>query len=84
MKRKDKFTLVGVALVTAIVSLIIANAIFSKPTKHDSEAPVVETIPATLPDVKNDSSYNVFLNEKALDPTQPVQIGNSQNQAPFR
>jgi hypothetical protein len=45
--------------------------------------PVVEKIPSSLPDVKNDSNYNSFINSNALDPTQPVQIGNTQNKNPF-
>jgi hypothetical protein len=83
MHRKDKIVLIGVAIVTGIISLIVANALFSSPTKHDSMGPVVETIPSNLPDIKNDSNYNSFINSKALDPTQPVQIGNTQNKNPF-
>jgi hypothetical protein len=84
MQRKDQWTLVGVAAVTAIISFIIANALFNSPTKHSLKTSTVEAISGTLPDVKNDSNYNSFINNNDLDPTQPVQIGNSQNSTPFR
>ncbi|HET9721808.1 MAG TPA: hypothetical protein VFP32_02150 [Candidatus Saccharimonadales bacterium] len=82
MKRKDLLTVVGVAVVSGIISLIIANALFS-PKRLSLKVPVVEKISGTFPDVKNDSQYNTIFNTNALDPTQPVQIGNNQNQAPF-
>jgi hypothetical protein len=43
----------------------------------------VPEIPATFPDVKNDTTYKNFLNPNALDPTQALQLGNSSNQTPF-
>jgi len=83
MQRKDKIVLAVVALFAAIISFVVAGSLFSKPTKHDSSGPVVEKIEGSMPDVKNDSNYNTFLNTKALDPTLTVQIGNSQNKNPF-
>jgi hypothetical protein len=83
MPRKDKIVVAAVALFTAIVSLVIANSLFNSPAKHDSTGPVVEQVQGSLPDVKNDPDYNTFLNNRALDPTQLVQIGNSQNNNPF-
>jgi hypothetical protein len=83
MKRKDKITVILVAFFTAVASFIISSALFNSPTKHNLTAPVVQSISGTMPDVKNDSSYNSFINSHALDLTQPVQIGNNQNTAPF-
>jgi hypothetical protein len=83
MQRKDKWTLIIVAVLTFFISFLVAKSIFNSPAKHSLKAPTVESIPASFPDVKNDSNYNTFLNNKALDPTQPVQIGNTQNQNPF-
>jgi hypothetical protein len=83
MKRNDKVLFVFVGIVAAIISLIVSSALFSSPAKRSTKAPVVEIVPTTFPDVKNDSNYNTFLNSKALDPTQPVQIGNTQNTTPF-
>lgn len=83
MKRKDLITLVFVAILSGIVSLVISNMFFGGAGNKKASAPIVEEIEPTFPDVANDSAYNSFLNTRALDPTQPVQIGNNQNTAPF-
>lgn len=83
MKRKELMTVAVVAIVSAIVSLVIANALFSSPTQRTAKVPQVQTITNTFPDVVNDPQYNFFLNPSALDPTQPIQIGNNQNTTPF-
>ena len=83
MKRQDIAILAAVAIVAALFSLILANLLFS-PKKLTQKVPVVDKISDSFPDVKNDPKYNSFLNDKALDLTQPVQIGpNNQNQKPF-
>jgi len=83
MKRKDIAMLVVVALIAAVLSLLITNVIFSTPSNRSAKVPTVDVVPTSLPDIKNDPSYKAFLNSNALDPTQPVQIGNSQNSTPF-
>ena len=82
MQRKDIITVVIIGLVAGFISMAVSNAIFKGDAKKVS-APVVEKIDRTFPDTVNDSTYNSFLNTQALDPTQPVQIGNNQNTAPF-
>ena len=83
MKRNNRTLFIVVGTVAALLSLIISNHIFGSPAHHHLKAPTVETVSTAFPDIKNDSNYNAFLNSKALDPTQPVQIGNTQNTAPF-
>ncbi|MGA3150690.1 MAG: hypothetical protein ABSD10_03730 [Candidatus Saccharimonadales bacterium] len=83
MKRDDIIKIALVAGFSAIISFVIAGAIFNSPAKHDQKVPVVQSINSSFPDVANDPSYNVIFNSNALDPTQTVQIGNSQNTAPF-
>lgn len=84
MKKKDsKLILYIVVAVTTVVSLILSSAIFNSPKKHNLSVPIVEQINSTFPDVRNDTNYNTFLNDKALDVTQPVQVGNTQNTTPF-
>jgi hypothetical protein len=75
--------LIVAAVVTALGSFFLSSMIFSAPKHHDLKAPVVNTITSTFPDIKNDPAYNTFLNNNSLDATQPVQIGNSQNNQPF-
>lgn len=83
MKRKDVIVLIAVGAITGIISWIISSLIFSVPQNQSSKVPAVETITTSLPDVKNDPAYQSFLNSGALDPAQPVQIGDTQNNAPF-
>lgn len=82
MKRKGTLSLVLTVFLVGILSYIIAGFIFKVPAKN-AKAPAVESINQNFPDVANDSSYASIFNDKALDPTQPVQIGNSNNSQPF-
>jgi hypothetical protein len=83
MKREDIVKIGLVAAISAIVSVFIAGAIFNSPAKHNQKVPVVPPISTSFPDVANDPNYTGIFNSSALDPTQPVQIGNSQNSSPF-
>lgn len=83
MKRNDIVKVAMVAGVSAIISLVIAGSLFNSPAKHNQKVPIVQPISTSFPDVTNDPSYNTIFNPTALDPTAPVQIGNSQNNAPF-
>ncbi|MGH7157367.1 MAG: hypothetical protein ACREGG_04645 [Candidatus Saccharimonadales bacterium] len=83
MQRKELATVVTVAIASGLISLVIAGSLFNSPSQRTAKVPVVQAIQSSFPDVKNDPNYNFFLNESALDPTQPIQIGNSQNNTPF-
>jgi hypothetical protein len=83
MKKNDILLIVGVAFVTGIFSLILSTVLFGGQKKHTEKVPISQTIKTTFPDVQNDPSYNSFLNANALDPAQPIQVGNSQNNQPF-
>ncbi len=83
MKQKDLLTLIVVGIITAIFSSVLSMLLFSPP-KHNAKAPEVNVISNKMPDIKNDPDYNVIFNDKALDPTQPVQIGGNQNETPFK
>lgn len=82
MKQKDVALLVATALVAAMFAWVLSSIVFD-PTASHVKVKTVEKISSSFPDVKNDSNYNVFLNDKALDLTQPIQIGNSNNNSPF-
>lgn len=83
MKRKDVITLAGVGLVAAVVSFVVAGMLFSTPAHRGTKVKIADPIITAFPDVKNDPAYNSFLNTNALNPAQPVQIGNTQNTQPF-
>lgn len=82
MKKEDITTLVIVGTISAVISLLISGRLFSIDEKS-VQVPTVQSIEQTFPDVYNDSAYNNFLNPNALDLTIPVEIGDSQNKAPF-
>ena len=83
MKRKDIITLAMIAGVTAVLSFILTSLIFRIPVNHSLTVHTANSISATFPDIKNDSNYNTIFNKGELDPAQPLQLGNTQNQTPF-
>ena len=82
MKRSELTLLIVVGIVAALVSFLVAGAVFNPPSKR-TKVPVVEAINPAFPDVKNDPVYQSFMYKGALDPTQPIQIGDTKNSTPF-
>lgn len=84
MKQKELAIVGVVALVAAIFSLVLSSALFGSPQKNPIKVPVVTKITSDFPTVQTDDAYKTFFNNKALNPTQLIQIGGSANQAPFQ
>jgi hypothetical protein len=84
MKQKELLVIGMVALVAAIFSIIISGILFGSPKKNPIKVPVVEKISSSFPVVQTDDNYKAFLNNKALNPTQLIQIGGSNNTNPFQ
>ncbi|HSX18188.1 MAG TPA: hypothetical protein VLE51_02455 [Candidatus Saccharimonadales bacterium] len=84
MKRDDYVLIIGVAVIAGIISLIVSSTLINTPAKRHTQVPTVQVISPSFPDVKHDPAYQAFLNNSALDPTQPIHIGSDQNTAPFR
>ena len=84
MKRKDLLILSAVALISAVFSLILSNVIFGSPSKNPIKVPEVQKITSTFPVVSNDDDYKKIFNSQALDPTQLIKIGGSNNTTPFQ
>lgn len=82
MKRKDLTKVIFVAVIWGIFSVIASSIIFKSPVKN-AKIPVVKAIDTGFPQVSTDSTYQAIFNTNALDPTQLIQIGNSQNTTPF-
>lgn len=76
MKRRDILILAMVAIISGILSLVMAGSLLGSARRTD-KVPLASPISETLPDLKNDSSFNKFLNPQALDPTQPVPVGGN-------
>lgn len=83
MPQKQLLSIIGASLLAAVVSFIVAGTVFHGPDKN-TKVPKVEAINPNFPDVKNDPAYRSFLNGNALDPTQPIQIGDTKNNTPFQ
>lgn len=79
-KNSSLFLLAGV--VALIIGIVFSSALVHAPKTGSVEVESVPPIPASFPDVKNDTTYSNFLNKNALDPTQALQLGNS-NSSPF-
>lgn len=82
MKRSDITLLISIAVAAAIVSFLMAAAVFN-PISKRTKVPVVQALNQSFPDVKNDPAYQSFFYPGALDPTQQIQIGNTKNTSPF-
>ncbi|HEU5004985.1 MAG TPA: hypothetical protein VFT49_02795 [Candidatus Saccharimonadales bacterium] len=83
MKTNEKDSLFVLAGVIAFfVGLVLAGMFVHGPKRGSITINSVPALPTSFPDVKNDSAYKNFLNSNALDPTQAIQLGNS-NSSPF-
>lgn len=78
MKQKDILTLVVIAVVSGIISLILSNFLFGSPEKRSQD---VETIDAITADFSKPNEK--YFNNQSVNPAQPVEIGTSTNPNPF-
>ncbi len=77
MKPKDLALIAVSVIVGIIISIFVGKLIFGKSIAQQT-VEVVPPISSSLP--TPDSRY---FNDKSIDPTQFINIGNSQNSAPF-
>lgn len=77
MKQKDLILIVVVGFISVIFSLLLTNFVI-KPSKHDLQAPKVDPISDSFKEP--DKTY---FNERSLDPTRLIQIGDGSNTDPF-
>jgi len=83
MKRKELLIIGMTAFIAAIFSFVISGVVFGSPKKNPIKVPVVTPISSSFPSVSTDQDYQPFFNDKALNPTQLIQIGGNNNSAPF-
>ena len=79
MKQKDIALIIVVMFFSAILSLLITQALFSTKGKKSLSAEIVEPITAEF----REPDKTVF-NADAINPTQLIQIGGEANQNPIR
>ncbi len=78
MKQKDIILIVGIVLITGVVTYFVSKIFISPPKNRKTKVEVVEPITSDFnkPDVK-------YFNPNSIDPTQPITIGDNQNPKPF-
>ena len=78
MKRKDILTIVVIAIFAGIFSLIMSKIFFTSGNSRKLTAETVQPISADF----QEPDTEVF-NSQAIDPTQLIKIGDTNNPQPF-
>jgi type II secretory pathway pseudopilin PulG len=78
MKQKDIALIIVIVIVSGIASLILSRLIFAPSKDREQQVEVVDVITADFP--TPDSKY---FNANSVDPTQLIQIGDTNNPNPF-
>lgn len=78
MKKNDIAIIVLIVSITLTMSYFLAKAIIGEPKAKNTEVEVVEPISSTVP-----QPDPAIFNKDAINPTVPIQIGNSSTQQPF-
>jgi hypothetical protein len=78
MKQKDIALIITIAFFSAIISFFVSGKLFVTPSNRQQKVEVVDAINTqfTQPDKK-------YFNSTSVDPTQPISLGNNDNQDPF-
>lgn len=78
MKQKDIIIIIIAVFISGIFSYLLSSKLFAIPTDQQAEVEVIEPITAefTTPDPR-------YFNDKSINPTQPIRIGDNQNDQPF-
>ena len=78
MKQKDVAMIIIIVAVSGAISLIVSKTLFTSQKARNQEVEIVDPITASFP-----TPSSKYFSSGSVDPTQPVQIGNNNNQAPF-
>lgn len=78
MKQKDIALVLVVVFVSVVLALVVSRMLFSSPKSRQQKAEIVDVISPefSLPPTK-------YFNGKAINPTQQIRIGDSNNPNPF-
>ena len=80
MKQKDIALIMVVVFISIVISIFISKALISSPKSRKQKA---EVVPAITSDFNAPQSSDQYFNKNSIDPTQLIQIGNSNNTQPF-
>lgn len=78
MKQNDVITIMVIVFLSAAISFFASNALISSPKNRQQKVEVVEKIGSEF--IRPDEKY---FNDKAVNPTQKIQIGENTNTTPF-
>jgi hypothetical protein len=81
MKQKDIATFIIVAFVSAVISLVASNYLFTSSKDKIQKTEIVDPISA---DFKAPDSNDQYFNAKANNPTKLIQIGDKANADPYK
>ena len=78
MKQKDIAIILVIIFISGVGSFLLSNKLFTIPADQQVEVEVVEPITADFsePDDR-------YFNNKSINPTQTIKIGDDQNKQPF-
>lgn len=79
MKRKDLVGVILIAGLSGIISLIISSKLINPATKRQEQVEVVQPIVSTFT-----QPSDKFFNDKSINPTQIIKIGDNNNQKPLQ
>ncbi len=77
MKQKDILLIGVIVIIAGTVSYIISSKLFAPPKDRKTQVEVVEPITTEF-----SSPDNKYFNEKSLNPTKTIQIGDNPAQQP--
>lgn len=78
MKQNDIVLVIVVVFISGVSSFLLSNLLFGSPEENRVKVEVVEPISSSFSEV--DTRY---FNDKSINPTQLIQIGQGNNQQPF-
>lgn len=78
MKQKDLAMILVVSFISAVLSFVVSNMVFSSEKSRSLESDKVTAI--TTDFVAPDKKY---FNEESVNPTQIIRIGDNTNNQPF-
>jgi hypothetical protein len=78
MKQKDIALIAVIAIVSGVISFLVSGYVFAKPADRELTAEKVDVITSefSLPS-------STYFNAESINPTQLIEIGESDNPNPF-
>lgn len=83
MKQKDIGTILVVAFISVVFSLILSGRLLDSPADRKTEVEVVQPISAEFPMPSTDTRFKKYFNDQSINPTKLIQIGDGSNNNPF-